>query len=288
MNYIARIIWLLLSLSFGFAVARILFDWGACDMQMPFIYKNLISAYLPILNPIFNVPYVQISSLSTSVVAKLIFNGFLYAIFGFSHTFFAQEFVQAALARFLFPKQTLRTVYCMIATVTVFIIMGFWQHTGIQLWNWLPSTMNSYQQQLVLLVTHHIIFAPGWYIMIKFNPFEFGGLQQIFSRAESAGCPYSSSANSETRTIGMPNLVTSGLFHYCRHPLYLITILSWVLTPVMSLDRFVLVIYTCLYALIGIPFEERKLVQIFGRAYVDYQQRVPAIMPRFTSKTKKN
>ncbi|CAF2111812.1 unnamed protein product [Rotaria magnacalcarata] len=288
MNSIARIIWFLLNLLLGAAVARILFDWGACDMQMPLIYKNLISAHLPILNPIFNVPYVQINRLSSSVVAKLIFNGFLYAIFGFSHTFFAQEFVQATLARFLFPKQTLRTVYCIIVTVTAFIIMGFWQHTGIQLWNWLPSTMNNYQQQLVLLITYHIIFAPGWYVIIKFNLFEFGGLKQIFSRIESAGCPYSLSANSETRTTGTANLVTSGLFRYCRHPLYFVTILAWVLTPVMSLDHFVLVIYTCLYVLIGIPFEERKLVQIFGPAYVDYQQRVPAIMPRFTSKTKKN
>jgi hypothetical protein len=40
-------------------------------------------------------------------------------------------------------------------------MMGFWQHTHIQLWNWLPTTMSQYQQQLVLLIMYNIIFAPG-------------------------------------------------------------------------------------------------------------------------------
>jgi protein-S-isoprenylcysteine O-methyltransferase Ste14 len=66
------------------------------------------------------------------------------------------------------------------------------------------------------------------------------------------------------------------------------TILAFLITPVMSLDRLMIIIYTCLYALIGIPFEERKLIQIFGQDYIDYQQRVPAIFPFLIRKTKIN
>jgi hypothetical protein len=122
---------------------------------------DFISTYLPILNPLFHVPYVQIERFSSSIIAKLIFNAFLYGIFGFFHTLFAQEFVQRILRRFLFPQETLRTVYCLIVTITVFIMMGFWQHTHIQLWNWLPTTMSPYGQQLILLIMYNIIFAPG-------------------------------------------------------------------------------------------------------------------------------
>jgi hypothetical protein len=168
MNPITRVSWLLLNLFFGAPLALILFHWVACDMQMPLIIKNFISTNLPILSPFFDVPYVHINKLSSSVMAKLIFNAFLYAIFGFIHTLFAQEFVQSILRRVLFPKQTLRTVYCILVSITAFIIMGFWQHTHIQLWNWLPSTINIYQQQLVLLILYSIIFAPGNFISLGF------------------------------------------------------------------------------------------------------------------------
>jgi hypothetical protein len=161
MNLVARGIWFLINLFFGATLAYTLFHWIACDMQMPLIMTNFISTYVPILNPLFDVPYVQIEQFSSSVIAKLIFNAFLYAIFGFVHTLFAQEFVQIILRRYLFPPQVLRTVYCSIVTVTAFIIMGFWQHTHIQLWDWLPSTMSQYQQQLRLLIIYNIIFAPG-------------------------------------------------------------------------------------------------------------------------------
>lgn len=161
MNFITRVIWFLLNLFFGAPLASTLFIWGACDMQIPIVIIDFVSTYLPIFKPFFDVPYVQFNQLSSSVSVKLIFNAFLCAIFGFVHTLFAQEFVQVILSRFLFPKQALRTVFCILTSVTTFIIIGFWQHTHIQLWNWLPSTMNVYQQQLVLLVIFSIIIAPG-------------------------------------------------------------------------------------------------------------------------------
>jgi protein-S-isoprenylcysteine O-methyltransferase Ste14 len=40
--------------------------------------------------------------------------------------------------------------------------------------------------------------------------------------------------------------------------------------------------------MIGIPFEERKLVQIFGQDYIDYQKHVPAIFPFLIRKPKMN
>ncbi|CAF0799968.1 unnamed protein product [Adineta steineri] len=288
MNSITRIIWLSLNLFFGAPLACLLFAWAACDMQVPLDIKDFTSTYLPIFNPIFDVPYVHINQVSDSIIAKLIFNAFLVAIFGFMHTLFAQEFVHNILSRFLFPKQALRTVYCMITSMTAFIIIGFWQHTHIQLWNFLPKTMNIYQQQHILLILYSIIFIPAWYVIIKFNPFEFCGVKQIFGQSENSKCPFSSVDKSENRTTGTPALITSGLFRLCRHPLYLFTILAWAITPVMSLDRLVFIIYICLYALIGIPVEERKLVQIFGQAYVNYQKHVPAIFPVSIIKTKQN
>jgi protein-S-isoprenylcysteine O-methyltransferase Ste14 len=117
-----------------------------------------------------------------------------------------------------------------------------------------------------------------------FNPFEFTGLQQLVS----SKCPYSSSVKSTERTTGNSFLVTTGMFRLCRHPLYLFVHLAWIITPVMSLDRLFIMIYSCLYMTIGIPIEERKLIRIFGQDYIDYQKYVPAIVPFINFKTKKN
>ena len=161
MNSFARGIWFLLNVVLGAGLASILFYWVACDMQMPVMLTDFISTYLPVIKPAFDVPYVQISSISSSIPAKLLVDAFLCAIFGFAHTLFAQESVQLLLGRLLFPKQTLRTVYCIIVSVTVFLIMGLWQHTHVQLWNCLPATMSTFDRQLVLLIIYSIIYAPG-------------------------------------------------------------------------------------------------------------------------------
>lgn len=93
---------------------------------------------------------------------------------------------------------------------------------------------------------------------------------------------------SNQRTTGTQSLITSGLFRYCRHPLYLATMLSWTLTPVMSFDRFMFILYSFFYMVIGIRYEERKLIQIFGEDYVKYQKRVPAVVPFYPMKYKEN
>ena len=56
----------------------------------------------------------------------------------------------------------------------------------------------------------------------------------------------------------------------------------------MSLDRLAIIIYICLYVIVGTPIEERKLIKIFGQPYVDYQRRVPTIIPFSMFKTKAN
>jgi hypothetical protein len=177
---VTRVIWLLLNTLFGAGFATILFFWVACDMKMPQLIINFVSDYLPIMTPLFRVPYIEITFLSSSILGKLAFNAVLYAIFGIAHTVFAQEHVQSMVGRYLLPKQTLRTAYCIMVSVTAFLIIGFWQHTHIQLWDWLPSTMSLYQQQLVLLTMFNVILAPGY--THKTSSFSFIVLQLFFIR----------------------------------------------------------------------------------------------------------
>lgn len=81
-------------------------------------------------------------------------------------------------------------------------------------------------------------------------------------------------------------LMITGIHNYVRHPLYAGTFLFiWgllLLLPYWSIliaDSII-----TLYTLIGIRFEENKLVREFGKPYEDYQNEVPMIIPRFTGK----
>ena len=77
------------------------------------------------------------------------------------------------------------------------------------------------------------------------------------------------------------NLIVTGIHRHVRHPLYAGTFLFiwglFIFLPLCSLliSNFIITVYT----LIGIRFEEKKLVKEFGIAYKEYQQSVPMIIP---------
>lgn len=89
----------------------------------------------------------------------------------------------------------------------------------------------------------------------------FIGLRQLFE-AEQKG-----------------DLVTGGLYRWVRHPLYTFSLLVLWLSPSMSVNSFIVYLALTLYILIGILFEERKLLREFGQQYMDYKSVTPMLIP---------
>jgi methanethiol S-methyltransferase len=75
------------------------------------------------------------------------------------------------------------------------------------------------------------------------------------------------------------SLVTSGLYGSVRHPLYTFSLLILWLSPSMSINTFVIYAALTIYVLIGIIFEERKLMREFGKDYADYKSGTPMLFP---------
>ena len=69
------------------------------------------------------------------------------------------------------------------------------------------------------------------------------------------------------------------LHRYVRHPIYAGSILVFVAVPVMTADRMLFAVGMTIYILIGIQFEERKLLRLLGPVYSDYRRRVPMLLP---------
>ena len=75
------------------------------------------------------------------------------------------------------------------------------------------------------------------------------------------------------------NLVTNGLYRSVRHPLYTFSLLLLWLSPSMSVNSFIVYTALTIYVLVGIFFEERKLLREFGQAYADYRSMTPMLIP---------
>lgn len=75
------------------------------------------------------------------------------------------------------------------------------------------------------------------------------------------------------------NLVTSGFYRFIRHPLYTFGLLILWLSPSMTVNTFIVYLVFTAYILIGIIFEERKLLREFGQRYADYKRKTPMLIP---------
>ena len=97
--------------------------------------------------------------------------------------------------------------------------------------------------------------------LLQTDMFSFVGLRQLFE-AERPG-----------------TLVISRFYRLVRHPLYTFALLLLWLSPSVSLNSFILYLSFTIYILVGIFFEERKLLREFGQAYADYRSATPMLIP---------
>lgn len=76
-----------------------------------------------------------------------------------------------------------------------------------------------------------------------------------------------------------PRLVITGLYRWMRHPLYTSAMLLLWASPTFTWNRLALNLGVSLYFIIGSIFEEQKLREEFGEAYLAYRRRMPAFLP---------
>lgn len=96
---------------------------------------------------------------------------------------------------------------------------------------------------------------------LQTDSLSFVGLRQLFEEERSS------------------RLVTRGLYHIVRHPLYTFGLLFIWLSPTVSQNSLTVYIGATFYVLIGAYFEERKLLLEFGGAYAEYKQKTPMLIP---------
>jgi len=92
------------------------------------------------------------------------------------------------------------------------------------------------------------------------------GLRQAYLNFRGIPCP-------------PPEFRVSGLYRHLRHPLLAGFIVAFWATPEMTLGHLIFALATTGYMAIGILFEERDLIALYGEPYAEYRRQVWAVLP---------
>jgi methanethiol S-methyltransferase len=191
---------------------------------------------------------------------SLLVDAALIGVFGIQHSVMAREGFKNWWTRFV-AKPVERSTYVLFSSLCLISLFYFWQPIGGNIWN----VTNTVGVSIL-----YALFASGWLLVLVttfwINHFDLFGLRQVwlYLRGE------------EYTTL---QFATPSLYRYVRHPLYVGWLLGFWATPTMTVAHLVFAIATTAYILVAIQFEEQDLVDMHGKAYADYRQQVPMLIP---------
>ena len=146
--------------------------------------------------------------------------------------------------------------YCVISCATLLLTIFSWQTTAVIAWHW-PAPIDS-------AIT--AAFAISWAALIY-------SLYLTGLGWQTGWTPWLHWA----RGLPQPQrqFVEQGAYRVLRHPVYLSFLgLIW-FTPLVTLDRAILIAIWSAYIIVGSIIKDARLVPFMGDTYRDYKSRVP-------------
>jgi uncharacterized membrane protein len=196
----------------------------------------------------------------TGGASDALFNACLVLFWGGSHSLMARRFFRGFLAR-LVGENFVKLVFTVIAGLIQCLMLCcwrplegvVWQAGGILYW--------------ILALLFVSAFAAVFYCSILLDYMEVLGVRRIIRHFRGEPNP-------------APALCLRGPYRHCRHPVYLASIASLWIGPVMTAGRFEFALLVTIYVLIGTYLEERDTRAEIGEAYDLYRANVPMWIPR--------
>lgn len=184
----------------------------------------------------------------------------LILLFGLQHSIMARLGFKEWLHTHL-PKSAERSVFVLMATLVLALLMWQWRPIPIMLWE---------AQSTLGLAIGWSVFAAGFGLVLLstflIDHFDLFGLKQVWAQFVK-------------RAPANPQFMTPVLYGIVRHPLYLGFLLAFWSTPGMSAGQLLFALGMTSYILIAIRFEERDLVHFHGPMYERYREQVPMLIP---------
>ncbi|HPO56300.1 MAG: isoprenylcysteine carboxylmethyltransferase family protein [Ignavibacteriales bacterium] len=191
---------------------------------------------------------------------------FCFTIFAVSHSLLALNSTKNYIA-IKYPEYLpfYRIGFVALAIILFFLYFIVTPKPDIIIYDLLPPF------DLLTLIPQLIAIIGLLYTLRQFDLKEFMGYEQIKRWKNHS---YNKQELDEHKTLHI-----KGPYRICRHPLYLFTIMLLGFRPYMTLFYFLTFLATTLYFYIGSFYEERKLIEVFGSQYIEYQKKTGRILP---------
>lgn len=194
-----------------------------------------------------------------------------FTIFAIIHSLLASNWIKNKVLTLIKNKFAFyRIFYNILSLITLLLVIKILPDDSAILYK--IETPYSY-----LLLIPFLSGIIGIYFTFKYISFsEFLGISQIKRYFNNT---YAIEDKDEKLTLRI-----EGPYKYTRHPIYFYSSFILFSIPEMTLIRFVFFICIILYFFIGSYFEEQKLIKHFGDKYIEYQKKVPRIIPKLLTK----
>lgn len=196
----------------------------------------------------------------TSLTEALSIDALLMAVFAIQHTGMARKCFKNWLTRCV-PNCVERSTYVLMASLCLLLL--FWQ------WRPIPAIAWQVTDPDVSVMIGTAAFI-GWTLVFTstflIDHFELFGLRQVTANLAGRGLPD-------------PQFRIPLYYKFVRHPIYLGFIIAFWAAPVMTIGHLFFAIGTTAYIFVGIFFEERDLLKLFGNQYRQYRRHVSMLIP---------
>jgi methanethiol S-methyltransferase len=201
------------------------------------------------------------SGVETPFAQALLINLGVLTIFALQHSIMARPGFKKWWTTII-PKPIERSTYVLLASLALVLI--FWQ------WRPMDGIIWEVQNETAAAMIYGL-YGAGWLIVLlstfMINHFDLFGLKQVYEHLKKI----------EPQPIPFK---MSFFYRIVRHPIMLGFIIAFWAAPVMTTGRLVFAVTTTLYILIAIKFlEERDLKKFHGETYLEYQKKVPMLIP---------
>jgi len=184
----------------------------------------------------------------------------LLGVFAVQHSVMARPTFKQWWTRIV-PSEAERSTYVLLSSLALIALFHFWQPLGGVIWD-----VDNPAARAVLLVGYGLGWATVLVSTFLINHFDLFGLRQVWLCL--LGRPYT----------GL-QFRTPWLYRHVRHPLYVGWLMTFWITPTMTVTHLLFALVTSAYILVAIQLEERNLMS-FHDEYAGYRRRVPMLLPR--------
>jgi protein-S-isoprenylcysteine O-methyltransferase Ste14 len=185
----------------------------------------------------------------------------LVLLFALQHSLMARKSFKKWITKFI-PVHTERSTYVLATGLVVILMVWQWEPLGGIIWDLRDSK--------IWYNSLYAFYFIGWIVLFistfLINHLDLFGLRQAY-------------LNFKDKPYLEVDFKVISLYKYTRHPLYLGAIIGIWSTPLMTTTHLVYAILLTAYIFIGIYYEEKDLVNLFGKKYLDYRKNTPMVIP---------